>query len=149
MIFKDAISLNTKGLCDIINITPQTLSIVKKSSVVDGLVTVFCPGSTGAITTIEYESGVLEDLKNALERIAPSNIPYRHDLRWGDGNGFSHVRATLMKPSLTVPLIGGKLTLGTWQQIVFIDFDNRNRHREIVVQVMGDEISSIPKSLHS
>jgi secondary thiamine-phosphate synthase enzyme len=149
MIFKDAISLNTKGLCDIINITPQTLSIVKKSSVVDGLVTVFCPGSTGAITTIEYESGVLEDLKNALERIAPSNIPYRHDLRWGDGNGFSHVRAALMKPSLTVPLIGGKLTLGTWQQIVFIDFDNRNRHREIVVQVMGDEISSIPKSLHS
>ena len=149
MIYTETISLNTKGLCDIINITPQVLSIVKKSSVVDGLVTVFCPGSTGAITTIEYESGVLEDLKNALERIAPSNIPYRHDLRWGDGNGFSHVRATLMKPSLTVPLIGGKLTLGTWQQIVFIDFDNRNRHREIVVQVMGDEISSIPKSLHS
>jgi secondary thiamine-phosphate synthase enzyme len=138
MIFKDTISLNTKGLCDIINITPQVLSIVKKSSVIDGLVTVFCPGSTGAITTIEYESGVLEDLKTALERIAPSNIHYRHDLRWGDGNGFSHVRAALMKPSLTVPLVSSALTLGTWQQIVFIDFDNRNRHREIVVQVMGE-----------
>jgi len=149
MIFTETISLSTKGLCDIINITPQVLSIVKKSSVVDGLVTVFCPGSTGAITTIEYESGVLEDLKNALERIAPSNIPYRHDLRWGDGNGFSHVRAALMKPSLSVPLMSGKLTLGTWQQIVFIDFDNRNRNREIVVQVIGDEIRSIPKLLHS
>jgi len=138
LIFTETISLSTKGFCDIINITQQVLSILKKSSVVDGLVTVFCPGSTGAITTIEYESGVLEDLKNALERIAPSNIPYRHDLRWGDGNGFSHVRAALMKPSLTVPVVSGKMTLGTWQQIVFMDFDNRSRHREIVVQVMGD-----------
>jgi secondary thiamine-phosphate synthase enzyme len=149
MIFTETISLNTKGFCDIINITPQVFSILKQSSVANGLVTIFCPGSTGSITTIEYESGVLEDLKNALERIAPSNIPYRHDLRWGDGNGFSHVRAALMKPSLTVPLMSGKLTLGTWQQVVFIDFDNRNRHREIIVQVIGDEIRSAPKSLHS
>ncbi len=132
------ISLSTKGYCDIINITPQVISIIAKAAVANGLVTVFCPGSTGAITTIEYESGALEDLKNALERIAPSDIPYKHDLRWGDGNGFSHVRAALMKPSLSVPLVSGRMTLGTWQQIVFIDFDNRSRHRELAVQVMGE-----------
>jgi len=102
------------------------------------LITIICPGSTGSITTIEYESGVLQDLKDALERIAPSDIPYEHNKRWGDGNGFSHVRAALMKPSLTIPLVNGKLTLGTWQQIVFIDFDNRGRHRDIIVQIIGD-----------
>ena len=139
MILTERISLNTKGFCDIINITPQVFSILKQSSVANGLITIFCPGSTGSITTIEYESGVLQDLKDALERIAPSDIPYAHDRRWEDGNGFSHVRAALMKPSLTVPLVNGKLTLGTWQQIVFIDFDNRGRHREIVVQIVGDE----------
>jgi secondary thiamine-phosphate synthase enzyme len=149
LILTATISLSTKGYCDIINITAQVLSIVKKSLVTDGLVTIFCPGSTGSITTIEYESGALEDLKTALERIAPSNIPYRHDLRWGDGNGFSHVRAALMKPSLSIPLVGGKLTLGTWQQIVFMDFDNRSRHRDLVVQIMGDEISQPRKTLHS
>ncbi|MCE5210795.1 MAG: secondary thiamine-phosphate synthase enzyme YjbQ [Deltaproteobacteria bacterium] len=138
MVHTETISLNTKGFCDIINITPAVLSCVKQSSVADGLVVVFCPGSTGAITTIEYESGVLQDLKDALERIAPSDISYQHDRRWEDGNGFSHVRAALMKPGLTVPLVSGRLTLGTWQQIVFIDFDNRSRHREIVVQVVGE-----------
>ena len=138
MIIVETISINTKGFCDIINITPQVFSILKKSPVVDGLITIFCPGSTGSITTIEYESGVLQDLKDALDRIAPSDIPYAHDRRWGDGNGFSHVRAALMKPSLTVPLVDGKPTLGTWQQVVFIDFDNRERHREIIVQVMGE-----------
>jgi secondary thiamine-phosphate synthase enzyme len=138
MIFTDTISVDTKGFCDIINITPQVSSILKQSRVSDGLVTIFCPGSTGTITTIEYEAGVLEDLQDALDRIAPANIHYKHDQRWGDGNGFSHVRAALMKPSLSVPLVSGKLTLGTWQQIVFIDFDNRNRHRKIVVQVIGD-----------
>jgi secondary thiamine-phosphate synthase enzyme len=138
MIITATIAINTKGFCDIINITPQVFSIVKESSVTDGLVTIFCSGSTGSITTIEYESGVLQDLKDALERIAPSDIPYAHDRRWGDGNGFSHVRAALMKPSLSVPLVSGKLTLGTWQQIVFIDFDNRSRHRELVVQIIAD-----------
>jgi secondary thiamine-phosphate synthase enzyme len=138
MLLTETISINTKGFCDIINITPQVFSIVKQSSIENGLVTIFCPGSTGSITTIEYESGVLQDLQDALERIAPSDIPYAHDRRWGDGNGFSHVRAALMKPSLSVPLVSGKLTLGTWQQIVFIDFDNRGRHRKLVVQVMGD-----------
>jgi secondary thiamine-phosphate synthase enzyme len=90
------------------------------------------------VTTIEYEPGVVNDLRKAIERIAPSNIPYEHDKRWGDGNGFSHVRAALMKPSLAVPFTGGRLALGTWQQIVFIDFDNRKRQRELVVQVLGD-----------
>ena len=138
MTFTDTISIDTKGFCDIIDITPHVSFIIKEQSIADGLITLFCPGSTASITTIEYESGVLQDLKNALEKIAPSNIPYQHDQRWGDGNGFSHVRAALMKPSMTIPLISGKMTLGTWQQIVFIDFDNRARHREIIVQIIGD-----------
>ena len=138
MIITETISINTKGFCDIIDINSQVLSIVKRSLIANGLVTIFCPGSTGSITTIEYESGVLQDLKDALERIAPSDIPYEHNERWGDGNGFSHVRAALMKPSLTVPLVNGELTLGTWQQIVFIDFDNRDRYRDIIVQIIGD-----------
>ena len=139
MIYTETISINTNGFCDIINITQPVLSILKQSLITNGLITIFCPGSTGSITTIEYESGVLQDLKEALERIAPSDIPYKHNERWGDGNGFSHVRAALMKPSLTVPLVNGKLTLGTWQQVVFIDFDNRGRHREIVVQIVGNK----------
>ena len=138
MIITETISINTKGFSDIIDINSQVLSIVKRSLIANGLVTIFCPGSTGSITTIEYESGVLQDLKDALERIAPSDIPYEHNERWGDGNGFSHVRAALMKPSLTVPLVNGNLTLGTWQQIVFIDFDNRDRYRDIIVQIIGD-----------
>jgi len=138
MIVTETISINTKGFCDIIDINSHVLSIVKRSLIANGLVTIFCPGSTGSITTIEYESGVLQDLKDALERIAPSDIPYEHNERWGDGNGFSHVRAALMKPSLTVPLVNGNLTLGTWQQVVFIDFDNRGRHRDIIVQIIGD-----------
>ena len=138
MPFSDTISLSTKGFSDIIDITDRVVAVLKRSQIQDGLVTVFCPGSTGALTTIEYESGVLRDLKVALERIVPSNITYEHDRRWGDGNGFSHVRAALMKPSLTIPLISGRLTLGTWQQIVFIDFDNRSRQRDVLVQVIGD-----------
>jgi secondary thiamine-phosphate synthase enzyme len=138
MTFTESISMDTKGYCDIVDITPQLLAILRRPMIANGLVTLFCPGSTGSITTIEYEPGVLQDLKEALERIAPSNIPYRHDERWGDGNGFSHVRAALMKPSLTIPVVDGKLTLGTWQQVVFIDFDNRGRHRDIIVQILGD-----------
>ena len=138
MVISDAISLSTKGFCDIQDITSPVSAIVGKSRVQNGTVTIFCKGSTGAITTIEYESGVLEDLKKAIERLAPSNIPYAHDQRWGYGNGFSHVRAALLGPSLTVPILQGSLALGTWQQIVFIDFDNRGRRRNIVVQVMGE-----------
>ena len=138
MIFSETISLSTKGFSDILDITHHVNGVISRSKIENGLVTVFCSGSTGAVTTIEYESGVLRDLQKAIEKIAPSNIPYEHDRRWGDGNGFSHVRAALMKPSITVPLTKGKLTLGTWQQIVFIDFDNRKRERNILVQVMGE-----------
>ena len=109
-----------------------------QSGVQNGLVTIFCSGSTGGITTIEFESGIINDLKKAIEKIVPSNISYEHDKRWGDGNGFSHVRAALMKPSLTIPVVKGKLALGTWQQIVFMDFDNRERDRKIVVQIIGE-----------
>jgi secondary thiamine-phosphate synthase enzyme len=138
MIVSDYISLHTKGFSDIIDITPGVVAVVEKSRVKNGAVTVFCSGSTGAVTTIEYEGGVLEDLKKAIERMAPSDISYAHDRRWGDGNGFSHVRAALIGPSLTVPVVRGTLTLGTWQQIVFIDFDNRKRQRNVLVQVMGE-----------
>jgi len=138
MTFTEIISINTKGFSDIIDITPRVLSYIEQAGISSGLITLFCPGSTGALTTIEYEPGVLRDLKEALEKIAPSDIPYHHDKRWGDGNGFSHVRAALMKPSLSIPVVDGKPTLGTWQQIVFIDFDNRARSRNIVVQIIGD-----------
>jgi secondary thiamine-phosphate synthase enzyme len=138
MIHSETISLSTKGFNDILDVTQQILAVVGRSRIQNGLVTVFCPGSTGALTTIEYESGVLRDLQKAVEKIVPSNIPYEHDRRWGDGNGFSHVRAALMKPSLSIPMVKGRLTLGTWQQIVFIDFDNRKRERNILIQVMGE-----------
>jgi secondary thiamine-phosphate synthase enzyme len=138
MIYSEEISLTTKGFTDIIDLTSRVIDVLNRSKIKDGLATVFCPGSTGSVTTIEYESGVLRDLQKAIEKIVPSDIPYEHDKRWGDGNGFSHVRAALMKPSLSIPLIKGKLTLGTWQQIVFIDFDNRGRKRDLVVQVMGE-----------
>ena len=138
MIATDSISLSTKGYSDVIDITDRVVNIVNKSNIKNGLVTVFCSGSTGGITTIEYESGVINDLKKSIEKIAPSNIAYEHDKRWGDGNGFSHVRAALMKPSLSVPIVKGKMTLGTWQQLVFVDFDNRGRDRTIIIQVIGE-----------
>jgi len=138
MIFTNSTNVNTKGFGDTIDITKNIYNAVKNSNVTNGLVTVFCPGSTGTITTIEYEAGVIGDLQRALEKIAPSDISYEHNLRWGDGNGFSHVRAALMKPSLSVPIVNGKLTIGTWQQIVFIDFDNRDRARNIIIQIIGE-----------
>jgi secondary thiamine-phosphate synthase enzyme len=138
MTHSETISCSTKGFSDIIDITERVDSVVGHSKIKNGLVTVFCPGSTGSITTIEYESGALRDLQKAIEKIAPSDIPYEHDRRWGDGNGFSHVRAALMKPSLCIPIIKGRLTLGTWQQIVFIDFDNRKRERNLIVQIVGE-----------
>jgi secondary thiamine-phosphate synthase enzyme len=138
MVKTDTISLSTKGFSDVIDITNKVTKIVEQSGIQIGLVNVFCSGSTGSITTIEFESGVINDLKKAIEKIVPSNIPYEHDKRWGDGNGFSHVRAAIMKPSLTVPIIKGKMALGTWQQIVFMDFDNRGRDRKILVQIVGE-----------
>ncbi|HPP06267.1 MAG TPA: secondary thiamine-phosphate synthase enzyme YjbQ [Syntrophorhabdaceae bacterium] len=138
MVRSYTLKLETKGFGDTIDITDKVREILIKSGIKNGLITVFCPGSTGTITTIEYESGVIRDLKNALERLVPSDIPYEHDYKWHDGNGFSHVRAAMMKPSLTIPVIEGELTLGTWQQVVFIDFDNRSRRRNIVVQIIGE-----------
>jgi secondary thiamine-phosphate synthase enzyme len=138
MVFTETIALSTKGYCDVVDVTVQVSGVVARSGVKDGNVIVFCKGSTCAVSTIEHESGVIRDLQRAIEAIAPSNVPYDHDRRWGDGNGFSHVRAALMKPSLAVPIIGGEMALGTWQQIVFLDFDNRPRNRDLIVQVMGE-----------
>jgi len=132
------IEFATKGDADIIDITGEVSDAVSESGVTDGIVVVFAPGATGAVTTIEYESGLISDFKSMLERIAPQNITYAHNLRWGDGNGHSHVRASLLGPSLSVPLIDGRMQLGTWQQIIFIDLDNRPRDRKLIVQIVGN-----------
>ncbi len=132
------INLSTKGFSDCRDITQDVESTVRESGVRNGLATVMVSGSTAAVTTIEFESGAVNDLKQALERLAPTDIEYAHNLRWGDGNGFSHVRAALMRPSLGVPVVEGKLCLGTWQQMILLDFDNRPRSRSILVQVMGE-----------
>jgi secondary thiamine-phosphate synthase enzyme len=127
-----------KGFCDIKDVTDQVRDLVRQSGIREGLATIFVAGATAGVTTVEYESGLVADLKAAFERIVPQDVPYAHDSRWGDGNGFSHVRAALLKPSLSVPVSGGKLVTGTWQQVVVIDFDNRPRRRRVVVQVMGE-----------
>jgi secondary thiamine-phosphate synthase enzyme len=138
IIYNASLKIRTKGFADCTDITPDLEKCLAEARVNDGLLTVIISGSTGAITTIEYESGAVSDLKQALDRIAPMDMEYAHNLRWGDGNGFSHVRAALMKPSLSIPIVDGKLCLGTWQQVVFLDFDNRSRTRSLVVQVMGN-----------
>jgi len=130
-------SIKTKGFNDIIDITNKISEIVRKSKIKDGICLISCPGSTCGITTLEYESGLIEDLKKVLEKIAPMNSDYEHCKKWGDCNGFSHVRSALLKPFLTVPIEDGKLVLGTWQQVVFIDFDNRPREREILVKIIS------------
>jgi len=130
-------NISTKGFNDIIDITSQVSKIVKESNVKDGICLVFVAHSTCAITTIEYEEGAIKDFKRALEIIAPMNENYEHCKKWGDCNGYAHIRAALMKPSLAVPIENGKLILGTWQQIVLIDFDNRPREREIIIKVIG------------
>jgi len=138
-VYTDYISISTKGFTDIIDITADVRSVLTKSSLKDGTVIVFISGSTAGITTIEYEPGLLKDLPEAFEKIAPQRKGYHHDATWGDGNGFSHVRAALLGCSLSVPFVDGQLLLGTWQQIVVIDFDNRSRNRNIVVQIMGEK----------
>ena len=132
------VQLKTQGFSDVHDLTKRVQSLLEKSKLSNGILAVFVSGSTAGISTIEFESGAIEDLKKAIERIAPQNIHYDHDARWGDGNGFAHVRAALLGPSLSVPFKDGELQLGTWQQIILIDFDNRPRHREILVQIMGE-----------
>ena len=131
------LSFSTTAGTDVIDITRPVSEKVAESGIAEGQVLVFTPGSTAALTTIEYESGVVRDLIEAIERIVPKDMDYRHDARWGDGNGYAHVRSALLGPSLTVPVTQGRLALGTWQQIVLIDFDNRPRKRQVVVQVSG------------
>lgn len=137
-VYRSSISLSTAGETDIIDITGRVEKLVADSGVSRGMVNVFITGSTAGLTTIEYESGLVHDLKEAMERIAPRKGNYAHDSRWGDGNGYAHIRASLMGPSLSVPLDGGRMMLGTWQQIVLVDFDNRRRDRTLAVTVLGE-----------
>jgi secondary thiamine-phosphate synthase enzyme len=130
--------LNTRGEQDIIDITGMVSKAVNESEVKDGVVTVFVPGATGALTTIEFEPGLLIDFPNMLERVAPKNQLYEHEKRWHDGNGHSHVRASLIGPSLTIPVVKGELTLGTWQQIVFLEMDVHSRRRTLILQIIGE-----------
>jgi len=133
-----SISLNTSGDSEVHDITAAIADVVSKSGLKAGTVTVFCPSSTSALTTIEYESGAVSDLKRLFEEIIPQNREYAHNARWHDGNGHSHVRAALLGPSLTIPFVEGQLTLGTWQQVIYVDFDNKPRRRELVLQIIGE-----------
>ncbi len=138
MVVTKRISLQSKGHCDIIDITSQVEQQLAGTKIDSGIVTLFISGSTAGISTIEYESGLVADFQRLWERNVPQNIPYDHDRRWGDGNGYSHVRAALLGASLVIPFTGKRLTLGTWQQIIVVDFDNRPRSRQVILQIMGE-----------
>ncbi len=138
MVKTSTISLTANGNADIHDITDQVAGELRKSGLSSGIVAIFCPSATTALTTIEFESGCLSDLRRLFDEIVPPNREYAHNARWGDGNGHSHVRAALLGPSLTVPFAEGRLLLGTWQQIIHVDFDVRPRRRELVVQVVGE-----------
>ena len=137
-VHSEQIEISTKGEVDIIDITERVQEVVDRSGIKNGMALIFVSGSTGAITTIEYEPGLLHDLPRALERLFPKNIQYKHHETWHDGNGHSHVRASFLGPDLTVPVVNGSLALGTWQQIVFVELDVRRRTRRLIVQVMGE-----------
>lgn len=137
-VISKTIRLSTQGNCDLIDITAEIAREISNSNISNGIATIFIAGSTAGITTMEYENGLISDLKDMWDRNVPLNLPYQHDRRWGDGNGHSHVRASLQGPSLGVPFANKKLMLGTWQQIVVVDFDNRPRTREIVLQLLGE-----------
>ena len=138
MIESRTIQVSTQGNGDVNDITGAVSQLLSQSSVRDGVVTLFCPSATSALTTIEYESGCVQDLQRLFDEIIPQNKEYAHNAKWGDGNGHSHVRAALLGPSLTIPFVDSQLTLGMWQQIIFVDFDNRSRNRELVAQIMGE-----------
>ena len=133
-----SIQLETRGNADVVDITMPVARAVQETGLTNGTVTVFCPSATSAVTTLEYEPGCIKDLQRLFDEIADPERDYAHNARWGDGNGHSHIRAALLGPSLTVPFVDGRLTLGTWQQIIYVDFDNRPRRRELVLQVVGE-----------
>ncbi|HCO94354.1 MAG TPA: secondary thiamine-phosphate synthase enzyme [Phycisphaerales bacterium] len=139
MVKTQEITIKTKGNCEVVNITDQVEAALGRSEIRDGAVTVFNIGSTAGITTTEYEPGLANyDLKAAFEKLAPENARYEHEETWHDDNGHAHVRASLLGPSLSVPIVAGRLTLGTWQQIILVDFDTRPRTRTIICQIIGD-----------
>lgn len=132
------IQLKTKGNCDIKDITSEISAAVLKSGIKEGQCTVFSVGSTAGITTIEYEPGLLKDIPKLLDKLIPPAVRYHHDDTWGDGNGHAHLRSALFKTSLSIPVFKGELTLGTWQQVVLLDFDNRSRSRRVIIQIIGE-----------
>ena len=138
MVKTGEICFESKGYCHIVNITDRVAALVRESGIKAGIVTIFTPSATSGLTTIEFEPGLIEDLPEFFEKILPSDVPYHHDMTWHDGNGFSHMRSALIGPDITVPFNDGEMHLGTWQNIVFLDFDNRNRSRRLIVQIMGD-----------
>ena len=137
-VVSDTIKMHTEGEGDMIDMTAQLSNTVKVSKIKNGTVTIFVPGSTAAVTTIEYESGLIHDFPEMLSRIVPRDTEYEHDNTWHDGNGHSHVRSSLIGPSITIPIIHGKLTLGTWQQVVLLEMDTRSRNRTVILQIMGE-----------
>lgn len=137
MVSSHSFTIDTAGFTDVIDISPQVYKAIAESGISNANVVVACPSSTSGISTIEYEDGCIGDLRDFFERVAPMNAEYKHNLRWGDGNGYAHVRSTLIGPSLAFPLIEDRPVLGTWQQIIFIDFDNKPRSRTIYVQIAG------------
>jgi secondary thiamine-phosphate synthase enzyme len=138
MVRTASIVLKTQGNAQVIDITAQVAQTIRDGGLLNGIVTVFCPSATSGITTIEFEGGVVHDLQRLFDEIVAPNREYMHNLKWGDGNGHSHVRAALLGPSLTIPFVDRRMTLGTWQQIVYVDFDNRARQRNLVVQMIGE-----------
>lgn len=142
MVYTGYISLDTRGNTDVRDITLECLGIVSSSGVLDGIITIFCTGSTGGVTTIEYEPNLVKDLRESLEVFSPSKKEYHHKKTWNDDNGAGHIRATIVGPSLSVPIVKGQLTLGAWQQIVFCDFDAVPRKRKLIAQVMGESVAS-------
>jgi secondary thiamine-phosphate synthase enzyme len=138
MVHSSTLRISTNGDNDVHNLTDQVERILRNSKISSGVITVFVPGSTAGVTTIEFESGAVSDLKKAVNRLIPSTIHYDHDARWGDGNGYAHVRAAFLGPSLSIPITGSAMQLGTWQQIILVDFDNRPRERTVIVHVMGE-----------
>ena len=132
------ISRSTSAATDIVDLTDEVALRLEQSGIRNGQVVVFTPGSTASVSTIEYESGAVADLRAAVERLAPRRMHYDHDARWGDGNGYAHVRSALLGPSIAIPVIDGRMALGTWQQIILLDFDNRPRERRVLVQIHGE-----------